>query len=41
MGQHDGKQVTHIRSKLNINALDHQQSLPRNELPPDIAQILR
>lgn len=35
------KPVTHIYSKLVLNILDHKDSLPKKEIPPDIAQVLR
>jgi hypothetical protein len=35
------KPITHIYSKLILNILDHRDALPRNEIPPDIAQVLR
>jgi hypothetical protein len=35
------KPITHIYSKLILNILDHKDALPRNEIPPDIAQVLR
>ncbi|XP_057379380.1 lipid scramblase CLPTM1L-like [Daphnia carinata] len=34
------KPVTHIYSKLVLNILDHKESLPKKEIPPDIAQVL-
>lgn len=34
------KPVTHIYSKLVLNILDHKDSLPKKEIPPDIAQVL-
>jgi len=36
----DGRVVTHLRSKLIINALDYKEPLPRKNLPIDIAQVL-
>ena len=37
----DGKVITHLRSKLIINALDYKEPLPRKNLPIDISQVLR
>lgn len=36
----DGKVITHLRSKLIINALDYKEPLPRKNLPIDISQVL-
>ena len=36
-----GKTVTHLYSKVTINILDHKDPLPRNNIPIDIAQVLK